>query len=385
MRKFRVAVVGCGALAHQAHLPNCQKNPRVTLACVCDIDKATAERTMGEFGAERFETDWRKVVDAKDIDVCVLATHTNLRGDFIVPALEAGKAVYTEKPLAPSRDEMLRIVQAARKTKRPVCVGHNRRSSPAMLEFRRLVMKARQGVSPLKPSVDRSEGQPALPEERTMQVLMRVNDDVRSWKQWIFWDAEGILFSEMVHFIDIGLWLNPSPPIKVYTEGSARGNFTMVMRHQDASVTTLQHSMVGSFDYPKELFEATVNFNTVAMDQHLEVRQAGMPDEAALKTFPHLFDGKPAPRPGMTGYMQTLAEETARVAKTGGKPRWQNVEKGHYQHLDRFLTHVEGKGENPCDVDSAVVVNRIALKFLESSRLGLPVSVGPEDWHIPGA
>ena len=44
---------------------------------------------------------------------------------------------------------------------------------------------------------------------------------------------------------------------------------------------------------------------------------------------------------------------------------------------------IEGKGENPCDVESAVPVNRIAIKFLESARLGMPVAVGPEDWRLP--
>lgn len=385
MKKPRVAVVGCGALASQSHLPNCQKNPRIELVAACDIVPEAAQRAKETFGAQRAETDMMKVVQADDIDLCILATHQTVRGSFIIPALEAGKPVYTEKPLAPSRDEMNQIVLASRRTGLPVCVGHNRRSSPAMLEFRRLAQKARANRSPLRPSVDRDETgrRGALPEEETMQLLMRVNDDVRSWKDWIFWDPEGIMFSEMVHFIDLALWLNPSPPTRLFGEGSVRGNFTMILRHKDQSISTLQHSMVGSFDYPKELFEASTNFTTVAMEQHLEVRQAGMPDEPTLQTFPHLFGGEPAPKPGMTGYMQTLGEETARAAKAGENPRWQNVIKGHYQHLDRFLDCVEGKGENPCDVDSAVVVNRLALKFLESTRLGIPVAVGPEDWHIP--
>ena len=383
MKTHRVAVVGCGALAQGRHLPNAQKNPRIELVAACDISRETAEFARDTFGAQRAETDWRKIVEADDIDLCILATHTNLRGEFIVPALEAGKPVYTEKPLAPSLDEMVQIVRASRRTNQPVCVGHNRRSSPAMLEFRRLVNKAKEAPSKLKAAVDRSDKLPHVPEEKSLQILMRVNDDVRSWKEWIFWDREGILFSEMVHFIDIALWLNDAKPVRAFCEGSPRGNFTMVLRFMDGSVTTLQHSMVGNFNYPKELFEATVNFSTVAMDQHLEVRQAGMLDESALKTFPYFFDGGDAPRPGMTGYMQTLGEEMKRVAETDEHPRYLDVYKGHYDHLDRFLTHVEGDGENPCDVESAVVVNRVALKLLESARLGLPVAVGPEDWHIP--
>ena len=53
--------------------------------------------------------------------------------------------------------------------------------------------------------------------------------------------------------------------------------------------------------------------------------------------------------------------------------------------MDRFLDHLEGKGENPCDVEGAAAVNRITLKVLESTRLGLPVPVHAEDWHVPDA
>ncbi|MDD3928132.1 MAG: Gfo/Idh/MocA family oxidoreductase, partial [bacterium] len=221
MKIYKAAMVGCGALAQGAHLPNIVKNPRLELAVACDVDAATAQMCKEKFGAGRAETDWHKLIDDKDIDLFVLATHTNLRGEFIVPALEAGKPVYTEKPLAPSRQEMVDIVKASRRTGVPACVGHNRRSSPAMLEFKRLLDRAKSGeTAATKPSVDRSGERAPLPEESQLQMLMRVNDDVRSWKDWIFWDDEGIMFAEMVHFIDLALWLNDAYPVRVFAEGS---------------------------------------------------------------------------------------------------------------------------------------------------------------------
>ena len=123
MKRHRVAVVGCGALARGAHLPNCRRNRRVELVAVCDIDPRAAEQCREKFGAARAETDWRRVVAAADIDVCVLCTHTNLRGEFIVPALESGKAVYTEKPLAPSRKEMLDAASHAALGQMPAAAG----------------------------------------------------------------------------------------------------------------------------------------------------------------------------------------------------------------------------------------------------------------------
>ena len=382
MQKHRLALVGCGAFARGVHLPSCQRNPRIELVAVCDIDRNTGEMCKDKFGAQRVEVDWREIVDAKDIDTCILATHTNLREDFIIPALESGKAVYTEKPLSPSRKGMLDIVLASRRAGHPVCVGHNRRSGPAVLEFKRLLDKAK-GTRGFAPAVDRTEGRELIPEEKYSQLLLRVNDDSRSWKSWVFFDEEGIMHAEMVHYIDLALWFNSSHPVRVFAEGSPRGNFTILIRFADGSLSTLQHTMVGHFDYPKELFEVTVNNITIALDQHIEVRQVGIDDEPIQKFFPYAKGCEWASKPGMDGYMQELAAERERAKKDGDMARWINVNKGHYEQLDRFLDHIEGKGENPCDVESAVLVNRVALKVLESARLGLPVAVNPDDWQIP--
>lgn len=373
--KHRVAVVGCGALAQGVHLPNIQHNPRMQLIVTCDLDRDTAETCRIKFGAQRAETDWRKVIDASDVDFIVLATHVNLRGELIIPALKAGKPVYTEKPLSPFDQEMREIVKTARETGVSVCVGHNRRSSPAMLEFRRLLDKARSGIQATKPSVDRAVNGKHISGETQTQILMRINDDVRSWKDWIFQDAQGIMFAEMVHFIDLALWFNQSHPVRLFAEGSPQGNFTLLLKFNDGSITTMQHTRVGNFDYPKELFEATTHNITIAMDQHIEVRQIGMADEPVLKKFPYADGCGWAEKEGMTGYMVSVAEEQKRALSEGRSPRWLNVNKGHYEHLDRFLTHIEGKGPNPCDVESAVPVNQLAMKFLESAVSGLPLAV----------
>ncbi|MCX5642247.1 MAG: Gfo/Idh/MocA family oxidoreductase [Candidatus Omnitrophica bacterium] len=380
----RVAVVGCGALAQAAHLPNIQRNPRFELVLTCDREEKVAEMCRAQFGAQRAETDWRKVVTDPEVDLIVLATHVNLRGELIIPALKNGKPVYTEKPLSPDDREMREIVKTTRETGIPVCVGHNRRSSPAMLEFRRLLEKARSGVSPTRPSVDRDLNRKITIDhkEARTQILMRINDDDRSWKDWGFRDAQGTMFAEMVHFIDLALWFNEGSPVRLFAEGAPHGNFTLVLKFSDGSITTMQHTRIGNFDYPKELFEATTRYITVALDQHIEVRQVGMADEPVLQTFPYAEDCGWAKQEGMTGYFLSLIEERKQALSENRPLRFLNVKKGHYQHLDRFLDCLEGKCPNPCDAESAVPVNRLAMKFLESAASGLPINLGPEIMEV---
>lgn len=157
----------------------------------------------------------------------------------------------------------------------------------------------------------------------------------------------------------------------------------MVLTFADGSIATFHHTFVGNFDYPKELIEVTLNQVTVAMDHHLEIRQCGLLDEPIRKVFP--FESAPNQREGLgsSGYFEALEKERLTILKEGRDARWLNVIKGHARHLDLFALHLEGKGPNPCDVESSVPVNRLALKFLESVRAGSPIKIGPEDWHLP--
>jgi len=381
----RVAVVGCGAISRLVHLPNIDANPRTKLAVTCDLDSAAAEECRQQYGAKRACTDFHDVVNDPGVDVIVCATHTNLRSELIVPALQAGKPVYVEKPLANTLDEMLEILRVTRSTGVPVCVGHNRRSSPAILELKRLLEKAIQGPGGWPPSIDRSDGgaRQSLPEEKQIQMLIRVNDDCRSWMDWIYDDQEGILFAEMVHFIDVALWLNPSPPVRVFAEGSSRGNFTLLIRFQDGSLTTIQHTLGGHFDYPKELYEISANHVTLALDHHIELRQRGLSDEPFRTTYPFRYDPNLPAVDSIDAYHQAVTDTFEQARKGGGRPAYISPDKGLTAHLDRFLDCIEGKGENPCSVVDAVVVTRIALKLLQSVRLGVPLPIGSEDWHIP--
>ncbi len=114
------AVVGCGALANSAHLPNIQRSENLRLVVTCDSRREAAETAKATFGAERACCDWREVVAAPDVKLIVLCTHTSLRGALICEALRHGKPVYTEKPLANSRCEMLEILRVADATGVPV-------------------------------------------------------------------------------------------------------------------------------------------------------------------------------------------------------------------------------------------------------------------------
>jgi len=210
---------------------------------------------------------------------------------------------------------------------------------------------------------------------------IRINDDIRSWKDWVLEDPQGILYAEMVHFIDLALWLNKGRPTKVFVEGSNRGNFTIVILFDDGSMTTMHHTMVGHFDYPKELFEFTARNFSVAMQQHIEVCQSGFDDEPEIQTFPYGESCEWASQQGVAGYLRESASERRNARAEGRAPRWLNVNKGHREHLERFMDCIEGIGPNPCDARSAMPVIGVALRLLKSVKEERPLLFDSSQWY----
>jgi predicted dehydrogenase len=228
-----------------------------------------------------------------------------LRGELICAALKAGKPVYTEKPLADSKAETMTILRAADDTGVPLCIGHNRRSGPAVLEFKRLLELARERGADRKPIIDRGSGKRRMiAEERQSNLLIRVNDDAWTWKLWAFEDEHGIMLNEMTHFVDLALWVMPAPPVEVYSCGSPRGNFVQIIRFADGSLANLLHSMVGNFDYPKERYEATARNVTISLDHYLELRQRGLDSEPQCQYFPLEQGGELTDKPGIEGFFE---------------------------------------------------------------------------------
>lgn len=383
MRKVRVAVIGCGALANATHLPTIYNDESYELSIVCDTNIQNAEIAFAKWGAKKIEVDWRNVVNSSKVDLIVLCTHTNLRAELICESLRKGIPVYTEKPLAESIEEMEEIRKTFLKTGTPVCVGHNRRSSPAMLEFKRLVDKAYVNGCSRPAMVDRTSEKNInkLKEEEQMQVLIRVNDDIRSWKGWIFQDESGIILAEMVHFIDIALWINKSNPVEVYAMGSNKGNFTELIKFEDGSITTLQHTLVGNFDYPKELFEVSVNNVFLALNHHLTIEQRGIEDEPFRKTYSLKRIGVEHYGYGIEAF-NDLSDDLYHKNIKGEKDELEMAmpNKGHSDHLERFVKHIKGTGENPCSLDSAILVTKIALCLLESVKTGRSIKVFGENF-----
>ena len=138
-RKVRVAVLGAGAWANRAHLPGWVRDPRTELVAICDTDLKLAEEAGQKFGAGIVSDNFREIVAREDIDVVDVCTPSATHFELSMAALDAGKHVLCEKPVAFDFRETLRASEIAKSKGLKTKLGFTFRYSPAMLYMKELV------------------------------------------------------------------------------------------------------------------------------------------------------------------------------------------------------------------------------------------------------
>jgi predicted dehydrogenase len=138
--RLNFAVIGLNGRAY-AHLSSLKANKsEVRITHVCDVDKnilqkfaASTEREMGE--APVTHTDFRELLQSKDVDAITIATPDHWHTPIALAGLQAGKHVYVEKPCSHNPAEGAMLVEAQRKYGKLVQMGTQQRSSPHTIEI----------------------------------------------------------------------------------------------------------------------------------------------------------------------------------------------------------------------------------------------------------
>ncbi|MBQ2729678.1 MAG: Gfo/Idh/MocA family oxidoreductase [Clostridia bacterium] len=133
--KVRVGIIGCGGIANGKHLPGLKTVPEVEMVAFCDIIIERAERACKEYGTAdaKFYENYKDLLADETIDVVHVCT-PNISHSFItVDALEAGKHVMCEKPMAINSEEALKMLEAAKRTGKKLSIGYQNRQRPDSL------------------------------------------------------------------------------------------------------------------------------------------------------------------------------------------------------------------------------------------------------------
>jgi len=150
-KKLNIALIGYGfmgrthsnAFRQSAKFFDLSYEP--VLKAICARDEAKAKAFADNWGYEGIETDWRKLVDRKDIDVIDIAAPNNVHADIAIAAAKAGKMILCEKPLSMDGPQGKKMVAAVEKAGVPNSVWYNYRRVPAVTLAKKLIDEGRLG------------------------------------------------------------------------------------------------------------------------------------------------------------------------------------------------------------------------------------------------
>lgn len=235
----RLGFVGAGNYASSMLLPHLQKDEDAVLARVATNKSLSAANAQRRFGFQAISTDAQEVLSDDSLDAIFVVTRHSSHADLACQALETGKAVFVEKPLALTDEELDRIVATVDATGNDrLMVGFNRRFAPLLTD-----LKGRFG----DPGGSYS-----------LRYLVNAGKlDSTSW----YLDAgkEGTRFAgEGGHFIDTLTWWLNSLPTEVYAvPGPDTGDVIVTLRFADGSVGTINYVAGGNSRFPKETLDIT--------------------------------------------------------------------------------------------------------------------------------
>ena len=350
--------------------------------CV-DLDDAVLAECRDVFGALDIRKDFEGAINDPEVDLICLAATEKLRLPVIALAAKAGKAIYVEKPLATTLEEMRQIQLVVISAGIPFCVGHNRRSSPAMLDAQRIFRGHMTHPQPCPWRWRREGGHlPALPDDGVPSVAVRINDDWYSWKGWVFDKSQaphGPMLFEMTHFTDVCNWFLAEQPVEVTAVATGMLNLAVIVRYQSGALATIVLGNNGTMGYCKELYEFMGNGAYLAVDHMLEVRTAGIGGAAARTAYPMVHDRHPqiGVEGGVPGWLakKRAACEEAAAQSDPGLQFTAEPDKGHAHALERFVDQILGIGPEVCGIDAAVLASRVAFAAIQSAREGRPVAL----------
>ena len=140
----KYGVIGCGAIGQRRHIPECVANPDSKLVALSDPVKERVEELGKKYGAKPF-TDYKEMLKSSDVDAVVVAGPNSLHASMSIDALNAGKHVLCEKPMATTREDAKAMMKAAEKNGKFLMIGLNQRLMPPHIRAKEILESGKLG------------------------------------------------------------------------------------------------------------------------------------------------------------------------------------------------------------------------------------------------
>ncbi|MFC2113488.1 bi-domain-containing oxidoreductase [Bacteroidota bacterium] len=314
-----IGLIGAGSFAQNVLLPELSKISE--LGGVMTSKGHNSRSVADKYGFNFCTSDSKKIIQDESINTIFITTRHNNHACYVIEAMEAGKIVFCEKPLAITMNELNDIMSAYIKLEQrsKLMIGYNRRFAPA--------------VQFIKKSFD---------DDSKKVIIIRVNAGYTPNDHWTM-DPEiggGRIIGEGCHFIDLAKYIAGSniDSLHAYTlenNSITSDNFSTVIKFNNGSIATVNYLTNGSKKLDKEYLEVYCNGNVIQIND-----------------FSSLI------------YIQ---------GKSVKKIKFKNQDKGHKAEIRKFIESVKTGNPTLITFEDLYETSLATFKVIESINTGRPV------------
>lgn len=319
-----IGLIGAGGYAKRYLLPNF-KAAGVHFQTIATASGVSAREVGEKYGFRYCVSGADEVMDDNDVNLIVIATRHDTHAELAQRALERGRHVFLEKPLALNDEELQRVIEAAARSDRKLMVGFNRRFSPLALAAKEFFSDAHTPLS----------------------INYRVNAGRIAPGHWIQDPREGggRIIGEVCHFIDLMQFLTGSVTTRVFAEAIASRNEDVVS--EDSVFITLRFAdgSNGSIAYLAE------------------------GDKALGKERLEIFGE------GKTFVLEDFRSATLHSDGKEKRIKQRGQDKGQTNEVREVCRTVLDGGPAPIELEDLAATTRATFGIVESLRTGLPAEV----------
>jgi len=323
-----ISFIGAGNYARSVLLPLVRKTPDVEAITLVTNTGASARKAAEQFSFRGCSTDTNAVMKDPNIQLVFITTRHDSHASLTIDALEHGKAVWLEKPVALNREELRDVLACLQRTDGFLAVGYNRRFSShsrAIQDFH----ANRQGP---------------------MQIHYRIVAPPPGRDSWVM-DPKlggGRVIGEACHFIELCNTFTGQEVRDVYARSLASGGmddtFSATLTYPDGSIATIDYLACASDKLPKEYVEVSSDGRTAICDNFRNTKFSG---RRTLKSF--------------------------------------NQDKGQDQAVEAAIKAYRDGKPSPFNIEEIANVSAVSFAILDSAATGESVAIDTLHWRLEDA
>ncbi|MBI4023400.1 MAG: Gfo/Idh/MocA family oxidoreductase [Verrucomicrobia bacterium] len=370
---MRVAFIGAGGFITAHHLHIAGHSKIMTVHAICDLDDQRLAQHEARYHPRYVTKDYRRILADPDADIVIIGTKQDLHARLIVEALDSGKWVLCEKPMAETQAETAAVLAAEARATGKLAIGFNRRFAPAYQRAKRLIQTQRPPFF----------------------VNYRMMWPVPSEYSQGYYENKPHMLYEGTHILDFLCWLLESEPTRVYMTGDPFKNNLLALDFPGGSRASFLLGRLGSCLLWKEYLEIFCETKAVTISDFVDLRVRGFPGEFDEACACHL--GEQAAGIGRHGFDYYEVCRACDVEKTvkqwsmgfeqvrrpgrdfGPNPFKRETDyasslvpdKGWVESLEHFARcFLEGRRPENADGRAGALATQLALRAVESLRKG---------------